>query len=62
MSTHHRKVWKSTNPRLKGADAVLLIASVLPGKDIKCMNLICKALILQLIKLHDEEIQLCAIL
>jgi indole-3-glycerol phosphate synthase len=30
--------------RLKGADAVLLIASVLPDEDIKYMNSICKAL------------------
>lgn len=42
--------------RLKGADAVLLIASVLPDEDIKYMNLICKALdMAALVEVHCTE-------
>jgi len=42
--------------RLKGADAVLLIASVLPDEDIKYMNSICKALgMAALVEVHCTE-------
>ena len=36
--------WQIYNARAKGADAILLIAAVLPDLDIKYMSKICKLL------------------
>ncbi|RAL47557.1 hypothetical protein DM860_011295 [Cuscuta australis] len=48
--------WQLYYARIKGADAVLLIASILPDLDIKYMVKICKLLGLAvLVEVHDER-------
>ncbi|CAD5181721.1 unnamed protein product [Musa acuminata subsp. malaccensis] len=48
--------WQIYNARSKGADAVLLIAGVLPDLDIKYMTMICRELgLAALIEVHDER-------
>ncbi|KAH7533518.1 indole-3-glycerol phosphate synthase, chloroplastic [Ziziphus jujuba] len=48
--------WQIYYARIKGADAVLLIAGVLPDLDIKYMTKICKLLgLAALIEVHDER-------
>ncbi|KAF3796636.1 Indole-3-glycerol phosphate synthase [Nymphaea thermarum] len=48
--------WQIYNARVKGADAVLLIAAVLPDLDIKYMTKICKLLgLAALVEVHDER-------
>ncbi|XP_031491598.1 indole-3-glycerol phosphate synthase, chloroplastic-like [Nymphaea colorata] len=48
--------WQIYNARVKGADAVLLIAAVLPDLDIKYMSKICKLLgLAALVEVHDER-------
>uniref|UniRef100_A0A0E0KRN9 indole-3-glycerol-phosphate synthase n=1 Tax=Oryza punctata TaxID=4537 RepID=A0A0E0KRN9_ORYPU len=48
--------WQLYYARLKGADAVLLIAAVLPDLDIKYMLKICKILgMAALVEVHDER-------
>ncbi|WVZ94366.1 hypothetical protein U9M48_040265 [Paspalum notatum var. saurae] len=48
--------WQIYNARSKGADAVLLIAAVLPDLGIKCFLQICKDLgMTALIEVHDER-------
>ncbi|XAR55244.1 Indole-3-glycerol-phosphate synthase [Bertholletia excelsa] len=49
-------VWQIYYARIKGADAVLLIAAVLPDLDIRYMIKICKMLgLTALIEVHDER-------
>ncbi|CAN1127984.1 Indole-3-glycerol phosphate synthase, chloroplastic [Linum perenne] len=49
-------VWQIYYARLKGADAVLLIAAVLPDLDIEYMIKICKMLgLAALVEVHDER-------
>ncbi|KAJ4827256.1 hypothetical protein Tsubulata_028888 [Turnera subulata] len=48
--------WQIYYARLKGADAILLIAAVLPDLDIKYMIKICKMLgLTALVEVHDEN-------
>lgn len=48
--------WQLYYARSKGADAVLLIAAVLPNLDIKYMVKICKLLgLAALVEVHDER-------
>ncbi|CAA2967285.1 Anthranilate synthase component II [Olea europaea subsp. europaea] len=48
--------WQIYYARTKGADAVLLIAGVLPDLDIKYMTKICKLLgLAALVEVHDEK-------
>ncbi|KAE8075501.1 hypothetical protein FH972_014212 [Carpinus fangiana] len=48
--------WQIYNARAKGADAILLIAAVLPDLDIKYMSKICKLLgLAALVEVHDER-------
>ncbi|KAI5665065.1 hypothetical protein M9H77_24388 [Catharanthus roseus] len=48
--------WQIYYARTKGADAILLIAAVLPDLDIKYMTKICKLLgLTALIEVHDER-------
>ncbi|KAF5482634.1 hypothetical protein F2P56_003188 [Juglans regia] len=48
--------WQIYNARIKGADAILLIAAVLPDLDIKYMIKICKMLgLAALVEVHDER-------
>ncbi|XP_062152979.1 indole-3-glycerol phosphate synthase, chloroplastic-like isoform X1 [Alnus glutinosa] len=48
--------WQIYNARAKGADAILLIAAVLPDLDIKYLSKICKLLGLAvLVEVHDER-------
>ncbi|XP_021889930.1 indole-3-glycerol phosphate synthase, chloroplastic-like [Carica papaya] len=48
--------WQIYYARTKGADAVLLIAAVLPDLDIKYMTKICKMLgLAALVEVHDER-------
>ncbi|KAJ8748607.1 hypothetical protein K2173_007597 [Erythroxylum novogranatense] len=48
--------WQIYYARIKGADAVLLIAAVLPDLDIKYMTKICKMLgLAALVEVHDER-------
>ncbi|KAI7741794.1 hypothetical protein M8C21_000638, partial [Ambrosia artemisiifolia] len=48
--------WQLYYARAKGADAVLLIAAVLPDLDIKYMTKICKLLgLTALVEVHDEN-------
>ncbi|KAL5794350.1 hypothetical protein ACOSP7_002944 [Xanthoceras sorbifolium] len=48
--------WQIYYARTKGADAVLLIAAVLPDLDIKYMTKICKLLgLTALVEVHDER-------
>ncbi|KAK4479381.1 hypothetical protein RD792_014893 [Penstemon davidsonii] len=48
--------WQIYYARTKGADAILLIAAVLPDLDIKYMVKICKSLgLAALIEVHDEK-------
>ncbi|EEF30178.1 indole-3-glycerol phosphate synthase, chloroplastic [Ricinus communis] len=48
--------WQIYYARTKGADAILLIAAVLPDLDIKYMTKICKVLgLTALIEVHDER-------
>ncbi|CAI9767354.1 unnamed protein product [Fraxinus pennsylvanica] len=48
--------WQIYHARTKGADAVLLIAGVLPDLDIKYMTKICKLLgLAALVEVHDEK-------
>ncbi|XP_057740472.1 indole-3-glycerol phosphate synthase, chloroplastic-like [Arachis stenosperma] len=48
--------WQLYYARIKGADAVLLIAAVLPDLDIKYMIKICKILgLAALVEVHDEK-------
>uniref|UniRef100_A0A2N9EJ60 indole-3-glycerol-phosphate synthase n=1 Tax=Fagus sylvatica TaxID=28930 RepID=A0A2N9EJ60_FAGSY len=48
--------WQIYNARAKGADAILLIAAVLPDLDIKYMTKICKMLgLAALVEVHDER-------
>jgi indole-3-glycerol phosphate synthase len=50
------EAWQIYYGRSKGADAVLLIASVLPDLDIKYMIKICKILgMATLVEVHDER-------
>jgi len=50
------ETWQIYYARAKGADAVLLIAAVLPDLDIKLMTMICKELgLTALIEVHDER-------
>lgn len=50
------EAWQLYFARSKGADAVLLIASVLPDLDIKYLSKICKILGLQaLVEVHNER-------
>ncbi|KAI3464162.1 hypothetical protein Pfo_020825 [Paulownia fortunei] len=49
-------VWQIYYARVKGADAILLIAAVLPDLDIKYMIKICKLLgLAALVEVHDER-------
>ncbi|KAK8568934.1 hypothetical protein V6N13_106815 [Hibiscus sabdariffa] len=48
--------WQIYNARTKGADAILLIAAVLPDLDIRYMIKICKMLgLAALVEVHDER-------
>ncbi|XP_071906632.1 indole-3-glycerol phosphate synthase, chloroplastic [Coffea arabica] len=48
--------WQIYYARTKGADAILLIAAVLPDLDIKYMTKICKLLgLTPLVEVHDER-------
>ncbi|KAJ6873988.1 indole-3-glycerol phosphate synthase [Populus alba x Populus x berolinensis] len=48
--------WQIFYARVKGADAILLIAAVLPDLDIKYMTKICKMLgLTALVEVHDER-------
>ncbi|KAI3933387.1 hypothetical protein MKW98_006746 [Papaver atlanticum] len=48
--------WKIYYARTKGADAILLIAAVLPDLDIQYMTKICKTLgLAALVEVHDEK-------
>lgn len=48
--------WQIYYARVKGADAILLIAAVLPDLDIKYMTKICKMLgLVALVEVHDER-------
>ncbi|KAK9078141.1 hypothetical protein SSX86_002198 [Deinandra increscens subsp. villosa] len=48
--------WQLYYARAKGADAVLLIASILPDLDIKYMTKICKMIgLTALVEVHDEN-------
>lgn len=48
--------WQIYNARAKGADAILLIAAVLPDLDIRYMVKICKMLgLAALVEVHDER-------
>ncbi|XP_008811262.2 indole-3-glycerol phosphate synthase, chloroplastic-like [Phoenix dactylifera] len=48
--------WQIYYARSKGADAILLIAAVLPDLDIKCMIKLCKELgLAALVEVHDER-------
>ncbi|GAV68455.1 IGPS domain-containing protein [Cephalotus follicularis] len=48
--------WQIYHARVKGADAVLLIAAVLPDLDIRYMTKICKLLgLATLVEVHDER-------
>ncbi|PIN23070.1 Anthranilate synthase component II [Handroanthus impetiginosus] len=48
--------WQIYYARVKGADAILLIAAVLPDLDIKYMTKICKLLgLTALVEVHDER-------
>ncbi|KAK1364960.1 Indole-3-glycerol-phosphate synthase [Heracleum sosnowskyi] len=48
--------WQIYYARSKGADAILLIASVLPDLDIKYMSKICKKLgLASLLEVHNER-------
>ncbi|XP_030966727.1 indole-3-glycerol phosphate synthase, chloroplastic-like [Quercus lobata] len=48
--------WQIYNARAKGADAILLIAAVLPDLDIKYMTKICKILgLATLVEVHNER-------
>ncbi|GLU14672.1 hypothetical protein SLE2022_312300 [Rubroshorea leprosula] len=48
--------WQIYYARIKGADAVLLIAAVLPDLDIRYMTKICKMLgLATLVEVHDER-------
>ncbi|KAB1208714.1 Indole-3-glycerol phosphate synthase, chloroplastic [Morella rubra] len=48
--------WQIYNARVKGADAILLIAAVLPDLDIKYMSKICKILgMAVLVEVHNER-------
>lgn len=50
------EAWQIYYARVKGADAILLIAAVLPDLDIKYMTRICKLLgLTALIEVHDER-------
>lgn len=50
------ETWQLYYARAKGADAVLLIAAVLPDIDIKLMTMICKEIgLTALIEVHDER-------
>ncbi|OIT29028.1 PREDICTED: indole-3-glycerol phosphate synthase, chloroplastic-like [Nicotiana attenuata] len=50
------EAWQLYYARVKGADAVLLIAAVLPDLDIKYMIKICKLLgLTALVEVHDER-------
>ncbi|KAL2459497.1 Aldolase-type TIM barrel family protein [Forsythia ovata] len=50
------EAWQIYYARAKGADAVLLIAGVLPDLDIKYMTKICKLLgLATLVEVHDEK-------
>lgn len=50
------ETWQIYYARAKGADAVLLIAAVLPDLDMKLMVMICKELgLTALIEVHDER-------
>ncbi|MCD7464803.1 hypothetical protein HAX54_053433 [Datura stramonium] len=50
------EAWQIYYARVKGADAILLIAAVLPDLDIKYMTKICKLLgLTALIEVHDER-------
>ncbi|CAL5065280.1 unnamed protein product [Urochloa decumbens] len=49
-------VWQIYYARSKGADAVLLIAAVLPDLDIKYMLRVCRSLgMMALVEVHDER-------
>ncbi|XP_031257291.1 indole-3-glycerol phosphate synthase, chloroplastic-like [Pistacia vera] len=49
-------VWQIYYARMKGADAVLLIAAVLPDLDIRYMIKVCKMLgLAALVEVHDEK-------
>ncbi|KAL9270622.1 Indole-3-glycerol phosphate synthase, chloroplastic-like protein [Drosera capensis] len=48
--------WQIFYARVKGADAILLIAAVLPDKDIRYMIKICEKLgLVALVEVHDER-------
>ncbi|KAH6815814.1 Aldolase-type TIM barrel family protein [Perilla frutescens var. hirtella] len=48
--------WQIYYARVKGADAILLIAAILPDLDIKYMTKICKMLgLTALVEVHDEK-------
>lgn len=48
--------WQIYYARSKGADAILLIAGVLPDLDIKCMTRVCRELgLAALIEVHNER-------
>ncbi|KAJ6723863.1 TRYPTOPHAN BIOSYNTHESIS PROTEIN [Salix koriyanagi] len=50
------EAWQIFYARVKGADAILLIAAVLPDLDIKYMTKICKMLgLTALVEVHDER-------
>ncbi|KAL3814985.1 hypothetical protein ACJIZ3_016253 [Penstemon smallii] len=50
------EAWQIYYARVKGADAILLIASILPDLDIKYMLKICKMLgLAALVEVHDER-------
>ncbi|KAF9669649.1 hypothetical protein SADUNF_Sadunf14G0129200 [Salix dunnii] len=50
------EAWQIFYARIKGADAILLIAAVLPDLDIKYMTKICKMLgMTALVEVHDER-------
>ncbi|KAJ0111340.1 hypothetical protein Patl1_01809 [Pistacia atlantica] len=50
------EAWQIYYARSKGADAILLIAAVLPDLDIKYMTKICKRLgLAALVEVHDEK-------
>ncbi|XXG72629.1 hypothetical protein AAC387_Pa07g1684 [Persea americana] len=50
------EAWQIYYARAKGADAILLIAAILPDLDIKYMSKICKMLgLTTLVEVHNEE-------